>query len=154
LALDVDDTRQQTRHVLTSIDPSVIDWEPASGNSIGTLLYHIAAVELDWLYAEALEERPWPPEIEESFRWEMRDERGQLTVVRGVSLVEHLHRLDLVREHLLAAFRQMTPTEIRRIRHFPAYDVTPEWVLHHLIQHEAEHRGEIQLLSGLAYQRG
>jgi uncharacterized damage-inducible protein DinB len=23
------------------------------------------------------------------------------------------------------------------------YDVTPEWVVHHLMQHEAEHRGQI-----------
>jgi hypothetical protein len=25
----------------------------------------------------------------------------------------------------------------------PGYDVTPEWVLHPLLQHEAEHRGQI-----------
>jgi uncharacterized damage-inducible protein DinB len=25
----------------------------------------------------------------------------------------------------------------------PPYDVTPEWVLHHLMQHEAEHRSQI-----------
>jgi uncharacterized damage-inducible protein DinB len=23
------------------------------------------------------------------------------------------------------------------------YETTPEWVLHHLMQHEAEHRGQI-----------
>ncbi len=41
----------------------------------------------------------------------------------------------------------MTVEDFRRPRHFPGqYDVTPEWVLHHLIQHEAEHRGHIQTL--------
>jgi uncharacterized damage-inducible protein DinB len=29
------------------------------------------------------------------------------------------------------------------MRIFPQYEVSPEWVLHHLSQHEAEHRGEI-----------
>jgi uncharacterized damage-inducible protein DinB len=33
--------------------------------------------------------------------------------------------------------------EFRRPRHLEQYDVTPQWVLHHLIQHEAEHRGQI-----------
>ena len=38
----------------------------------------------------------------------------------------------------------MTLDEFRRPRSLPQYDVTPEWVLHHLTQHEAEHRGHIQ----------
>jgi uncharacterized damage-inducible protein DinB len=28
-------------------------------------------------------------------------------------------------------------------RERPDYDVTPAWVLHHLMQHEAEHRSQI-----------
>jgi uncharacterized damage-inducible protein DinB len=44
----------------------------------------------------------------------------------------------------------MTLEDFRRPRHFPGqYDVTPEWVLYHLMEHEAEHRGHIQTLRGL-----
>jgi uncharacterized damage-inducible protein DinB len=32
--------------------------------------------------------------------------------------------------------------EFRRPRHLEQYDVTPQWVLHHLIQHEVEHQGQ------------
>ena len=32
-----------------------------------------------------------------------------------------------------------------RVRSLPDYDVTPEWVLNHLVQHEAEHRAEIAI---------
>jgi uncharacterized damage-inducible protein DinB len=32
----------------------------------------------------------------------------------------------------------------------PPYDVTPEWVLHHLMQHEAEHRSQIGALRARA----
>jgi uncharacterized damage-inducible protein DinB len=149
----LEDTRRLTKDVLMSTDPAVVDRRSASGgNSIGTLLHHIAAIELDWLYTEVLEEQPWPPEIEELFPWDIRDERGQLMEIHGMPMVEHLRRLDAVRRQLLAAFREMTPAEFRRIRHFPSYDVTPEWVLHHLVQHEAEHRGQIQLLATLASQ--
>jgi uncharacterized damage-inducible protein DinB len=37
----------------------------------------------------------------------------------------------------------MDLADFRRIRSLPEYDVTPEWVLHHLMQHEAEHRSQI-----------
>jgi uncharacterized damage-inducible protein DinB len=40
----------------------------------------------------------------------------------------------------------MDYADFRRLRHLPKYDVSPEWVLHHLLQHEAEHRGQINLL--------
>ena len=65
-------------------------------------------------------------------------------------LEHHLHRLDCVRMYLLASFRGMTVPEFYRLRPFPEYRVSAEWVLHHLIQHEAEHRGQIQLLRALA----
>jgi len=44
----------------------------------------------------------------------------------------------------------MSLEEFRRPRSFPQYRVTAEWVLHQLIQHEVEHRGQIQLLRSLA----
>ena len=71
-------------------------------------------------------------------------------MARGMSLTDSLDRLETVRGHLLAAFREMSLAEFRRVREFPDYDVTPEGVLHHLIQHEAEHRGQIGLLRDLA----
>ncbi len=150
----LEDTRRMTKDSLTNTDQSVLDWiPPQGGNSIGTLLYHIAAIELDWLYTEVLEGRQlWTQEIEELFPFDVRDDQGRLTVVRGVSLADHVHRLDIVREHLLASFRGMTLQEFRRLRSFPTYSVTPEWVLHHLIQHEADHRGHIEMLRSWAEQ--
>jgi uncharacterized damage-inducible protein DinB len=147
-------TRRATKTRLAGITPHELDWIPfGEGNSIGTLLYHIAAIELDWLYTEVLEGRePWSQEITDLFRVEVRDEQGRLSLIRGVRLSDHIHRLDVVRECLLAAFRDMTVREFRRLHSFPAYDVTPEWVLHHLIQHEADHCGQIELLRSLAAQ--
>jgi uncharacterized damage-inducible protein DinB len=58
--------------------------------------------------------------------------------------------LDRVRATLLAALRSITVEDFRRLRHLDAYDVSPEWVLHHLMQHEAEHRGQIGELRHLA----
>lgn len=145
------DTRRETLDALKNISPTALDWTPFPGeNSIGTLLYHIALIELDWLFTEVLEQKPWPQEIKEAFSISDRDTEGHLNIMRETSLEEHLQRLNLIREYLLASFRDMTLQEFRRPRVLPEYQVTAEWVIHHLIQHEAEHRGHIQLLRSLA----
>jgi uncharacterized damage-inducible protein DinB len=139
----IEEARLRTRERLTGLDPQALDWLPADGvNSIGTLLYHIAAIEADWLYVEALE-RPIPPEVAALFPYEVREEDGRLTPVTGRSLAEHDALLDEVRALLLGAYLGMALAEYRRPRQLERYDVTPEWVLHHLMQHEAEHRGEL-----------
>ena len=140
------DTRQRTLRELSSLSPAMIDQLPGGNrSSIGTILYHIAAIEADWLYAEVLEQ-PFPPEVTALFPYDIRDEQGRLFQVQGLSFEQHLERLKTVRSLLLDAYQKMDSREFRRVRSFEKYDVTPEWVLHHLMQHEAEHRGQIGAL--------
>jgi uncharacterized damage-inducible protein DinB len=139
----LDDARALTKEVLENIDQDVLYWALApGGNTIGTLLYHLAAIEADWLYAEVLEQ-PVPADL---ITEEVRDGRGNLTAIVGKTVGEHLSLLEAVRARLEDVFKPMPAEEFRRVRRLPEYDVTPEWVLHHLSQHEAEHRGEILLL--------
>ena len=54
----MEDARHRTLKVLNGIEQQVMDWQPpANGNSIGTLLYHIAAIEMDWLAVEVMDPR-------------------------------------------------------------------------------------------------
>ncbi len=146
----LEEGRRRTKERVAGIDPAAIDWAPApEENSIGALLYHIPAIEADWLYAEVLEE-PFPPDLVALFPDDVRDDLGRLARHPGDDLATHFHRLDAVRERLLAVFGSMSIDEFRRVRDLPDYGVTPEWVLHHLLQHEAEHRGEIDTLRMLA----
>lgn len=142
--------RQRTRRMLDAIHPDAIDWQPpAEGNSIGTLLYHIALIELDWLATEVMENK-LGGDVFSHFPHPVRDGKGRLTVVAGISLNEHYRRLDEVRTLVMDTFKGMSMAEFRRMRQMPDYDVTPEWVLHHLMQHEAEHRGEMATVRALA----
>ena len=70
---------------------------------------------------------------------------------RGESLDNYLDRLRYMREKLIAAYKPLTLEEyhVARPRTNPvvgSYELTAAWILHHLMQHEAEHRGQIQLI--------
>ena len=149
----LEESRGRTKEHLAGLTDDELKWTPGPGfNSIGTILYHLALIEADWLYAEA-REQAYPPEAVALFPDDVRDDAGRLAAARRASLQEHVDRLDEVRAMLLAAFRDMSLAEFRRVRVLPEYDVAPGFVLHHLMQHEAEHRGEIGMLRALAAQR-
>jgi uncharacterized damage-inducible protein DinB len=145
-------TRERTKERLEGLDQRVLDYQLPPDNSIGTLLYHLADIEASWLYEEVVQPEVLPAEVAELICIETRDEAGRLTVVNGRSLDEHLHVLDRIRHYLLEHFRQMDLADFRRLRHLEHYSCTPEWVLHHLIQHEAEHRGQIMTIRTQAEQ--
>ena len=144
------DTRQQTEQALVGLDPAVLNWSPLpAANSIGTLLYHIAFVEADWLYEDTLEQ-PIPADVAALLPHGDRDQHGHLTVVTDRTLAQHLSMLAAIRERLIATFSAMSLDDFHRLRPRPRYDVSPEWCAYHLVEHEVEHRGEIRTVRLLA----
>jgi len=138
------DGRRDTLRELEDVSEDMIDVRPARGeNSIGTALYHVALIEADWLLDDIFgvplsesELAPWFPLAD-------RDSGGQLTDVTGESLAVHLRRLAAVREDLIERLSPMSVDDFHTPRARERYDVSPAWVVHHLLQHESEHRAEI-----------
>ena len=51
------DIRNRTLEILQDLTQQQLDWRPSENDSsIGSLLYHIALIETDWLYVEVLEQ--------------------------------------------------------------------------------------------------
>ena len=140
----LEDARRDTIHELSSVSPEMVDarHDPLL-NSIGTLLYHIALIETSWLLDDILEGEPGPDWLQELLPFSDRDGSGRLIQVDGVSMAGHLERLDAVRQYLLERLRPMSNDEFHRVRRLDSYDAAPDWVLHHLLQHEAEHRSRL-----------
>jgi uncharacterized damage-inducible protein DinB len=68
-----EDSRRRTLQALEDLDPDLLERAPPwKGNSISTLLYHLAAIEVDWLFTDILGEDEFPPQIEILFPYDVR----------------------------------------------------------------------------------
>ncbi len=146
------ETRRRTLNYVDGISQEALDLHPAGHrHSVATLLYHIAVFEVDWLYVDMLgggydEERQipaCPPEVADRLPYPMLLPGHVYTPVSGEPLQVHLERLAFIRGVFLDEMKWMSLEDFRTPR--PSDDdlITPEWIVEHLAQHEAEHRGQI-----------
>jgi hypothetical protein len=143
----LEDGRRDTLRELEGVTPAMVDWYPDTPlNSIGSLLYHIGLIEADWVATEILELPEGDPELTALLPWPDRTKDGRLWPADGLPLTDHLLRLNGVRQFVLHRLRSMTNDEFHRVRHLDQYDVAPDWAVHHILQHEAEHRSHIAWL--------
>lgn len=141
------DARRDTLRELVDLTPDDLERTPEPGaTSIGTLLYHIAQVEADRLFVDILGPEGAPPWPRSLLPRRDRDADGRLTPITGVTLREHLDRLEAVRTLVTDHLGPMPAEDFHRPRRRGRRDVSPAWVLHHLLQHEAEHRAHIAAL--------
>lgn len=146
----LNDARKRTLYTLSLIQPTDLDAPPIAGlNTIGTLLYHIALVDLNWTFDNMLQQ-PYPADVAPLFPYPLLDSQGHQSRVTGWDLEAYRQRLDAARAKVETVFKAMTAAQFREIlqrtEDFGPFEMTPESVLQHLAQHEAEHRGEIQIL--------
>jgi hypothetical protein len=98
------------------------------------------------LFTDILEKDEFPPQFDELFPFHVRDQDDNLTTVPRISFQTHQQFLAAMREYFMDAMLDITDVEFRRVRSFKDYQVTPQWVIHHLMQHEAVNRGQIMTI--------
>lgn len=145
------DCRRRTLRELESVRDEWLDAVPPMGhNTLGTILYHMAAAEVGWLYDDLLK-KPFPPDLKALFPTDDRDEQGMLARLKGSPLSAYLDRLAIAREHFISEYKAMSVEDFRRLREITYWTgethwLTAEFILYHLVNHDAEHRGEITMI--------
>lgn len=143
----MEEVRRGLLQDVAGLDQAALDWRGPNGdeNAIGALLYHIAVVEMSWLYEDVLLEEV-PEDIARLFPHDHRQEDGTLSQVVGEPLEAQLQRLDLCRRRFLERMRGMSLEDWHSRRAPPGTDylVTPAWAVFHLVEHEAGHVFQIR----------
>ena len=146
----LEEVRRKTIETVADCEQACLDWcgPDGSENPIGALLYHVGLVEMSWLYLDLLRTE-LPPDVKALFPWPSRDEAKRLTRVPGRSAAQRLETLATSRKILLEVLGGIDAAEWRRLR-TPIdgldYETNPEWVVFHLIEHEAGHTAQMASL--------
>lgn len=145
----MEEVRRGLLDEVKDIDRQTLDWRGPENrdNSIGSLLYHIALIEMSWLFEDILLE-PVPADIEELFPYPHRTADGHLFHVEGRLLGEHLECLEASRRGFLERLTSMSLEDWHARRTPPGVDyvVSPAWAVFHLVEHEAGHAFQIRSL--------
>ena len=142
------EVRKNLLKMIKDIDDSVLDYTPDEREieTIGTLLLHIAAVEWSWIIGD-LEKR------ELSFeKW-----KQAFPLRKGIDLAQqvgkgieyYLEKLKEVRLEVYEKLKGFTDKDLDTVVKVEKRKFTIEWILYHVIEHEAEHLGQISLLKRL-----
>lgn len=141
----LEEVRRDTLKVLVDIPEDAVDRDRGDGgDTVGTVLYHMSLVEADWVFSDVLDREA---DIgRDLFPADDRGDDGKLTPVLGETMARHLDRLTRTRALVLGELRSMSPDEFHRVRARDDYDVSADWVVFHLIDHEVEHRVRLSAL--------
>lgn len=150
----LDDNTVEWRRELAEIDlpEDAIGWRPfPTGYNIGAVMFHIAEAEIFWLH-EVAAGQPMTDEWKATFMVEAIDQyEFQWPTPPAKPFEWYFEQLDRVRaktHELMRAINDPDHVCRRGERSF-----TLRWVLHHVVQHEAHHGGQLTLL-GMAHKHG
>ncbi len=120
-----------------------LDYTPdeKSVETIGTLLLHIAAVEWSWIFEDMdgleMDYEKW------KHAFSLREDIPQ---IKGQGLQFYIEQLAEVREEVLKRLSDMTDSQLSHLVELNQAVVSIEWILFHIIEHEAMHIGQISML--------
>jgi uncharacterized damage-inducible protein DinB len=151
------EVRQDLLDLLDGLTSAQLDWHPDEATeSIGTLLLHLDAVEWSWIHEDILGQ----PDTAYPGSWEeAMPIRVGTPQVRARPLPAYLDQLQRTRERTLQVLKDFTDADLTRLvgEAVPPPGVEPrstlytiDWIIWHIIEHEATHVGQVELLKRLA----
>jgi uncharacterized damage-inducible protein DinB len=163
VALFVSQLDDQTRRLARSIEGSSaadLEWQPGRGrNTAGMLLSHIAMTEVFWIAVAA--GRASDHDAAESVCREILGlgldddgmpcppDGGPPATLAGWGVARHLDLLRKARAFLKAEASKWTDADLAGCGVYRGDEFAREWTLYHLLEHYAQHAGQIGLVLAL-----
>ncbi|NPD89060.1 MAG: DinB family protein [Asgard group archaeon] len=142
------ETRERLFRVLRDLTQEELDYTPDERKfeTIGTLLFHIAAVEWSWIFEDIDEQKMDFEEFKHGFALNPEVNIPQL---KNQRLQFYVNKLEKIRQEVYQRLKKFKDEDLDRIVESEGEKYSIEWILFHLIEHEAMHIGQIQLLKRL-----
>ncbi len=146
----MEEVRRMVKEYVRDLTPQQLSWQPYDGgNSIATLLLHLAGTEAFWirerLGGEKLSREEWAEYGMEDY--------PKLKSPDGKDVSYFFSKLDAMRENTRKALAGIKATDLDRVyrEEFQgkSYTFSVRWILHHVVEHEAHHKGQIVILRRL-----
>lgn len=111
--------------------------------TIGTLLLHIAAVEWSWIFEDIVG-------LTMDFdKWKLAfplNSDVNLPQIKNKNIKFYLGKLEEVRLEVYKQLQKMNDNNLDKIISSGEDQMTIEWILYHILEHEIIHLGQIKLL--------
>ena len=120
-------------------------------HSIAALVLHIGEAEWHWMQ-RVVSGNEVTEAIRNSAYWDVLEDPASFSL-KGYAVEFCLNEIKKIREQTFETLRQFDDSQLDRVFTFARKGQTQElslrWILHHLIDHEAQHKGQILLLKRL-----
>ncbi len=147
------EVRNDLYEQLAGLTVAQLDWHPdAQTESIGTLLLHLDGVEWSWMHQDIFgaPDEAYPGSWDEAMPI-----RADVPQVCGRPLERYLDQLGATRAETLRLLADFTDADLARLvgeappppgREPRSTLYTIDWIIWHIIGHEAAHGGQVELL--------
>lgn len=147
----MDDVREDLkRSIKNKMTDDELVWQPFPGaNSIGVLILHIAHTEAWWL-EEMVASRPLKDDFKKTYLFNEYGPGKPAPKAPNKPYQWYLERLDKVRTRTRKLLLKYHDKDLDTIRYqeegFERIEFSIRWILYHLVEHEAHHRGQINMI--------
>jgi uncharacterized damage-inducible protein DinB len=138
----LEEVRARTKRAVEGLSTPRLAAKTPGANSIGTLVRHIALIELDWILTDVGRGEGLPDGTPPMLMLE-----DPMADPGPLPLEDFLAALDFAREVTVNRLSRLPAGEPSEEREYFGDDVhrtfNVRWILHHLVVHEAHHLGQI-----------
>ena len=142
----LEETRKRLFEQIEGITQEQLDFTPSERKieTIGTLLFHILAVEYSWIYEDIFKEEMDYEEYKYAFAL-----REELYPPQLIGKPFYIDKMNAIRERLFGTLMTWKDKDLDRVISSGKSKFTINWILYHINYHESIHIGQINFLKRL-----